>query len=275
MLFSSMLEQIITELHDDLVAFTEYVDTKYVNAIQTSGDIRQESKIFLYTILYKLNNGLNSCHLFINNSKASERHFDSLFVILRTLISDSLMTLYVIKKDYTADEAIEKNIWPLYTDHLKYGLSNLKRFGKSFWGYTDQQIRDEEAKIKTSYGKFFNKDGSFVYKSRSLSIGDVSEYLVSNDANIGNKNLVIKAQNLYSFFSKYEHLGILSFGLIHRQFNEKNKPVMIRQIIEAILVVGNTIEFCLHIWKQFDVHNDAKFQGFSKKFMDHRMKFNE
>ncbi|WP_426670481.1 hypothetical protein ACPPVU_04380 [Mucilaginibacter sp. McL0603] len=157
-----MLDQIITELHDDLVAFTEYVDTEYITAIKAAGDIQQEPKIFLYTILYKLNNGLNSSHLFINNTKTSERHFDSLFLILRTLISDSLMTLYVIKKDYTADDEIEKNIWPLYTDHLRYGLSNLKRFGKSFWGYSDKQINDEEAKIKQTYSKFFNKNGSFV-----------------------------------------------------------------------------------------------------------------
>jgi hypothetical protein len=257
------------------VAFTQYVNLKYVNEIKNTGDIRQEAKIFLYTILYKLNNGLNSCHLFINNTKESERHLDSLCVILRTLISDSLMTLYVIKKDYTTDEAIEKNILPLYTDHLKYGLSNLQRFGRKFWGYSEKQMKDEELKIKTTYSKFFNKDGSFKYKSKGMSIGDVADYLVSNDANIGNKNLVIKAQNLYSFFSKYEHLGILSFGLIHRQHDEKNRATIIRQIVEAILVIGNTIEFCLHIWKQFDVHNDAQFQGFSKKFTDHRMKFNE
>ncbi|HTD99044.1 MAG TPA: hypothetical protein VK668_07135 [Mucilaginibacter sp.] len=268
-----MLEQTITELHDDLVAFTEYIEKKYIVDIKAAGDIRAEPKIFLYTILYKLNNGLNSCQLFINNSKAAEKHFDSLFLILRTLISDSLMTLYVIKKDYTTEAEIEKNIWPLYTDHLKYGLSNLKRFGIKFWGMTEKEVSAEEQKIKKGYSKFFNVDGSFTYKSKGLSVGDVAEYLVSNDANIGNKNLVIKAQNLYSFFSKYEHLGILSFGLIHRQFEERNKPIMIRQVIEAILVIGNTIEFCLHIWKQFDVLNDETFQGYSKKFTEHRLKF--
>ncbi len=49
-------------------------------------------------------------------------------------------------------------------------------------------------------------------------MGDIAEYLVSTDANIGNPKLVIKAHNLYSFFSKYEHQDILSHGLTHRQY---------------------------------------------------------
>ena len=142
------LEDILATVHKDLENFTDFNNKNYIAQIIAQQDFNEEPKLFLYTVLYKLNNGLKSSRHFLNFSQETLPEMDSLFLILRTLISDSLMTVYVIKKDYSDNESIANNIRRLYTDHLKYGLQSLRRYGPKFWNYTKQQVCQEEDKIK-------------------------------------------------------------------------------------------------------------------------------
>ncbi|MCQ6957719.1 hypothetical protein [Mucilaginibacter aquariorum] len=256
-------------LYKDLIAFTNYVNLNYIDLILAKNDIKTEHKRFLYTVLYKLNSGLDSCQLFVYNFNQTERHLDSLFLILRTLISDSLTTLYVINKDTKSNEDILKNIMTLYTDHLKYGLMNLGKYGRKIWGYSEEKINEETKKIKKDYSEFFDRDGNFKFKPFRVTIGDIAEYLIKNHADNISEALVIKGYDLYYFFSKYEHLGVLSLPLIHRQYDPENKPEILRQVGQAINVISFMIEYCLKHWSDFKVEDDADFQNLLKNLSKH------
>jgi hypothetical protein len=265
-----MNKEIIKQIHDDLVAFTDHINQAYVAPITKCQDFADEPKLFLYTILFKLNNGLSSCRLFLSTGEHWQRHLDGLFIILRTMLSDSLISQYVIRKDYKGDAHIIENIRPLYTEHFKFTLRDLRKYGKKFFKYTDKDIGAEEQKIRKKYSDYFEVDGSFKYKPEITTLGDKVEYLVDNIDEEEVKVLLIKAHNLYMHFSKYEHLGILSLPMIWRQFDEKNHVTIFRQVTEAIMIVGHSIELCLRMWKQFDSGIDPAVRLSIEKFQKHR-----
>jgi hypothetical protein len=266
------MKEITKEIHDDIIGFTNHVNINYVAPIIKLDDYHQEPKTFLYTILYKVNNGLSSCQLFLTDSIDSERHLDGLFLILRTLISDSLITNYVIRKNYINDLGIINNILPLYSEHLKFSLDNLRQYGKKFWNYSDAQIGKEVNKLIKLYSNYIDKDGKLKYKPERTTMGQKADYLITNIPEEEVKLLIIKAHSLYMFFSKYEHLGILSLPLIQRQYDKKNKVTILRQVVEAIAVIGHTIELSIKIWKQFNVDEDKIFQSYIVKFYKQREK---
>lgn len=260
-------KDVTKQIHDDIAGFTTHVNLNYVAPIIKQKDFKEEPKLFLYTVLYKVNNGLSSCQLFLTDNQDSQRHLDGLFLILRTLISDSLITNYVIRKNYTNDSDIVKNILPLYSEHLKFGLDNLRQYGKKFWKYTDAEIGKHVNKFISNYSEYINKDGTLKHKPERTTMGQKADYLISNIPEEAVQNLIIKAHSLYTFFSKYEHLGILSLPLIQRQYDEKNQLTIIREVVEAVAVIGHTIELTLKIWKQFNVDADHVFQSYIGKFI--------
>ncbi len=46
---------IIKQIHDDLVELTDHVNQTYVAPITKNHDFADEPKLFLYTVLFKLN----------------------------------------------------------------------------------------------------------------------------------------------------------------------------------------------------------------------------
>lgn len=265
-----MNKDIITQIHDDLVELTDHINLTYVAPITKSQDFAEEPKIFLYTVLFKLNNGLSSCRLFLTNGDLWQRHLDGLFIVFRTLLSDALICQYVIRKNYQGDAQIIENIRPLYTEHFKFTLRDLRKYGKKFFNYSAKDIGAEEQKVRMQYSDYFEVDGSFKYKPEITTMGEKVEYLVDHIEESEVKLLIIKAHNLYMHFSKYEHLGILSLPMIWRQFDEKNHVTIFRQITEAIIVVGHSIELCLRMWKQFDASVDPVLGALIEKFHKHR-----
>jgi len=262
--------KLIKQIHDDLIEFTDHINENYVAPITKAGDFADEPKLFLYTVLFKLNNGLSSCRLFINTDELWQRHLDGLFIILRTMMSDSIICQYVIRKDYKVDGDIVKNIRPLYTEHFKFTLRDITKHYKKLFNYSQTEVDTAIRELKNNYNNYFNKDGSFKYKPEVLTMGYKVEYLVDDLHDEAVKLLIVKAYNLYMHFSKYEHLGILSLPMIWRQFDEKNHVTIFRQIVEAIMVVGHSIELCLRIWHQYDLNIDPVVQGSTKKFEHHR-----
>ncbi|GGH16812.1 hypothetical protein [Mucilaginibacter phyllosphaerae] len=259
--------EIRAQIHNYIIGFTGHVNVNYIAPINKQNDFHEEPKTFLYTVLYKVNNGLSSCQLFLTESKDYERHLDGLFLMLRTLLSDSLITNYVIRKNYTNDSDIVKNILPLYSEHLKFGLYNLRQYGKKFWKYSDIQIGEHVNKFISNYSDYINKNGTLKYKPERTTMGQKADYLITNIPEEAVQQLIIKALSLYTLFSKYEHLGMLSLPLIQRQYDKKNQLTIIREVVEAIAVIGHTIELCIKIWKQFDADIDPIFQSFINKFV--------
>lgn len=260
------MKETFSQIHDDLLAFTNHVNQNYVALIDETKDFQFEPKRFLYTVLYKVNNGLSSCGLFLTDTHNFERHLDGLFLILRTLISDCLITHYVIRKNYINDEGIVKNILPLYSEHLKFGLDNLRKYGKKFWNYSDAQINKHVKSFIANYSDYINKDGTLIHKPERTTMGQKAEYLVTNVRDEEVKLLIIKAHSLYMLFSKYEHLGILSLSLMQRQFDEKKKITIAREIVESVIIIGHTIGLTIKIWQQFDIESDSVVNSYINKF---------
>jgi hypothetical protein len=261
----------IKQIHDDLVELTDHINQTYVAAITKDRDFADEPKLFLYTVLFKLNNGLSSCRVFLNTDNLWQRHLDGLFLILRTMMSDSLICQYVIRKDYDGNDAsIVKNIRPLYTEHFKFTLRDIGKYYKKIYDYTDEQVAAATENLKKMNSDYFNRDGSFKYKPEVSTMGSKVAYLICDINEDVVKLLIGKAYNLYMHFSKYEHLGILSLPMIWRQYDEKNHVTIFRQIVEAIIVVGHSIELCLRIWDQYDVAADPVMQSAIRKFDQHR-----
>ena len=57
--------------------------------------------------------------------------------------------------------------------------------------------------------------------------------------------------------------------MIWRQYDENNHVTIFRQVVEAIMVIGHSIELCLRIWNQYDVTIDPVVQSSIGKFQKH------
>jgi len=75
---------------------TYFVNTEItldVIDLDKSGKLNEEPLKFLYTILLKINNGLDTCSILFLNFLDKPHFVDSLIVICRSLIADSAIFL--------------------------------------------------------------------------------------------------------------------------------------------------------------------------------------
>ena len=57
--------------------------------------------------------------------------------------------------------------------------------------------------------------------------------------------------------------------MIWQQYDEKNYASIFRQVVEAIMVIGHSIELCLRIWDQYDLTIDPVVKSTIGKFEKH------
>lgn len=133
-----------------------------------------------------------------------------LFLVLRTCVSDYLYLLYIdrIVRENISEEAIELEIKFLLSDNIKYLQKDLDDLKKN------NEISSEKYKvtmlsIKQMYPEFFDSKSVEPIKSNSKNFSAIAKELKQDDR----YSLKSKAYDLYKLYSKFEHIGALTFDL--------------------------------------------------------------
>ncbi|UZR96148.1 hypothetical protein [Chondrinema litorale] len=242
-----MIEKKVLELVSSIDEFTQFVHHKIVMEVLNSKLYIEEPRKFFYTVLVKSNNGLMASNQLIDKFNSLPHILDSLFVILRSLLSDTITFYYVLHKSFEK-ENLEENIKNLYFDHIRWSLENVKKVHRVIFSLNEEQVDEEINKIKMINKEFFDENGEPTVENKSIMPSAAIRFIFSNNTKKLNIENLKYAFSLYEIFSKYEHFGQFSYGLVHRQFKQENKQQLFDEIKTSIEIITNTINHTLNAW---------------------------
>lgn len=134
-----------------------------------------------------------------------------LFIILRSCISDFLSLKYIdkiIKDNKESQDLIEQTIKGYLVDNIKFlkrEIDYLLQDGELSIDKADADWKN----IQTLYSEFFDTDTGELISSEYKQPSQIKRFLKDDERYL----LDSKAYDLYNLFSKFEHLGALSFDL--------------------------------------------------------------
>lgn len=133
-----------------------------------------------------------------------------LFIVLRTCISDFLYLNYVnrIIRDSGSDENIEQEIKYLLADNLEHRLKELNDLKKN------KEISPEKfdlylSSMKQIFPEFFDGKTGELMNTKTKGFKEINRILKQDKQ----YSLESKAYDQYILFSKFEHIGALTFDL--------------------------------------------------------------
>ncbi len=225
-----------------LGSLTDFVNSSFiVSLVENKEILEDESARFLYTVLFKSNNGLGTASFLLANYSNKPHFVDSLVIIVRSLISDYAMLWYVlVVSDDPTDyhqEKFRRTVQGLNFDHVKSTMSGVKLCFGPVYGYTKAQIDTNILEIIKSRPQYFDSEGKPNVEKVTSSVRAALAEIAKRRTSPDELWLAQRYYHHYDIFSKYEHLGEFSFNLIHRQFNAEHKDSLARDIVDAITVL--------------------------------------
>jgi len=216
---------------------TAFVNIKLLPELKNISDANKEPNIFLCALFLKTNNALESANLLIANIKSKPQFLDSLFVILRTLMSDLITFDYIFHRANMDMNQLLKEIDNLNYDHLKHTIKNIGVYGK-LYGDSQDEIARLTNELVSKNKKYFDADGKALSQYKGLkSIGNMMLELRSQISTKDKLTSLIVAFQNYDKFSKYEHLGGLTALLVTRGYKDEYEKSIAHEIMESIVVV--------------------------------------
>jgi len=126
---------------------------------------------------------------------------------------------------------------------------------------SESKISEKIDELKSMNPKYFNENGEPKLKPLKLSVSSMARKIISNKTKDENLEYLITAKELYDRFSKYEHFGILTLDLIHRQFKSERLNEVFQDIFWANKVILFYINNLIGIWLKKE---DKEYKVFEK-----------
>lgn len=229
---------------DKLTAYTNaiqelvaYATKNFIFELMNKKDIMKDPDKFVYTLLFKLNNGLESANLLIMNILRKPQFLDSVQLILRTLLLDVITFDYILFKSNKDDDKFLSEVENLNYDHLKFTIKNIELFGCLYGDSkdtTDAIITD----LKSKYPEYFDANGDPLSRFKGMKSGSgmIKEIKSGTSAEVPLDFLIMAFDN-YSKFSKIEHLGGLTTFLVHRAYKLEHQNQVAIEILSSVHVI--------------------------------------
>lgn len=253
------IERFSVALHD----YTALVHAQVLPEIKAlQHTLRDEPYVYNYTVLHKLNSALGAC-AFLMKEVGTRRHFsDSIFLILRASISDSLMFCHILNKSDGNHEKMNALIKSLYFDHYDYAFKD-PELVSAVRGVTLAEVEAEILELKTDNPEFFDGGGKPRVPSWKTSVRTTLKFAVSNDVDPNLRQFMKNMFGYYELFSKYEHFGFMTFSLTHRHERTEELEKVPFQIMDSIInLIIPTYGHAIALWP------DVK-QRYQQSFVDH------
>lgn len=196
----------------------------------------EEPDKFYYTILYKVMTLLDTISLLMGNLENKRYYFNSIYLLLRTSLSDIVCLYYVFEKFLDKTEAKDR-IQLIMDDHVH-----------SIFHAADNE---ERQLLMQTFPNCFTS-GKLKKTVHKVSVKAMHTQISSPSI----KKEVASAMNLYNFFSKLEHNGELSFNIMHKPFTSEGYESAKSKVCDAITTIVFGIQPPLLNWIKMD---DARF----------------
>jgi len=141
---------------------------------------------------------------------------------------------YLLERSENDEDKFVANIKALYFDHIDYTIRCINGDFAAIYGDTKEISQRRIDEIKKNRTEYFDSCGNSCIRPLNVSVRTALRYIASNTASKEKKLLIQKFYHHYDIFSKYEHLGDLTFEFIHRQYKDETKHELAQSIAESI-----------------------------------------
>jgi hypothetical protein len=265
------MKEDIAKYSSKIATLTFHLMNNVISKIWNDDSINKEPHKYLYTVLFKTNNALDTSNILTLNIIDKPTTTDSLFLILRTAISDLVIYEYLLRIS-KSDEDFENNIHRMYYDHIENTIKEMRKFYGNAYKESESKINEKIDELKSMNPNYFKEDGQPKFIPLKLSVSSMARKIISNKAENENLEYLITAKELYDRFSKYEHFGILTLDLIHRQFKEERLIEVFQDIFWANKVILFYVDNIIGIWlkkedEEYKIFDDLRREIADLKWM--------
>lgn len=169
-------------------------------------------------------------------------------LLLRTGISDFLTFFYfklIIKENYPNVESINNGIKKFLAVNIKYLMKEIEFYLSKEW-ITSPQRDDELQRIKRLYDDFFDSSTGELIKPEDKKISEITKLLEEQH----DFKLMASAYEIYKIYSKYEHVGALTYDL--QKIHLKNIDFDIAGIIASVVYIFLGVESIVESMSEYE-----------------------
>ena len=239
-----MTEKFFSDVTSIIVRFTTCYHREVISQIVHTRDYIAEPKRFFYTVILKTNNTLNALNIYLRDFDKKPEYHISLFILLRAILSDVIVSEYIIvsgANDAQRSEIIER----IYMDHVDKTNQSIDRIYALINRWDLTRVATEKSEFLKSASQYFDSNGELLVKPLRTSPETLLKLLLTQKPNSANFDLLRKAFECYDRFSKYEHLGLFSFLLVHRGYDDRNIIKCLIEIFDAInIIFAAQLNYC-------------------------------
>lgn len=222
---------------NNISALTNLVYKDFILELMKNEKINTEPYKFEYTILHKLNNGITTVNLLILNIFNKPQFVDSVCILLRTLLSDVITLDFVYTNSHGKSDEYLKQIQNVYYDHIKFTLNNIDLFG-ILYDESQEEINKKKIQLIKNKNEYFGKNQKPLSHLKGLkSCSGMVRQIKNQTSSRFPLDFLILAYEHYDIFSKYEHLGCLTFQLTHRGYQDNSTKRILNEIQTSIMVI--------------------------------------
>ena len=248
-------ETYFEELSSLILEFTHNYRTTFVNRIMNSDEYINEPERFFYVIIHKTACSLEASNIFIRNFDSRRDYHIPLFIILRTILSDILTAEHITHCAITEKDCNEL-IEEIYFDHVDNIIKTCNTSYRHIYQWNENETKKQIGEIKNN-SRFYDSNGIAKRKSKSKSLTKIIVDIFSSVKDKKSVSHHARAFDLYGIYSKIEHLGELSFHLIHRGYDDNKQRALWFDLYDSIVFIIGALMSYKDIWKE--IQYDKKY----------------
>lgn len=252
-------EDFFSELSFLILKYIDYYKKSILSHIIRKKEFQTEPHKFFYTIMFKTCSTFEASNILIRNYHSHPHYQSSLSILFRSIMADIIIAEYVIKKG--TDNNKEDIIKSIYFDHISNIISACEKIYPIVYKWSKKRVESEIAQIKKNNPEFFNNQIKPLKASPSKLVKTIFAESKKGDYKL---ELLKSSYNLYDEYSKFEHLGELSFKLIHRGFKKDESEKLILRLIESIRIITSVLNNYTNLWETINPEYKIKLKKLTK-----------
>ena len=231
-----------------LGTYTASFNEIVIQKILQSERYADEPERFYFTLISKINGTLDVSNLLISNFHSHPHFHPSLFILLRSILSDIIVGEYVKMIPSNPSETIDL-INSIYRDHIHKTFKSISGIYAVLDEWSPADIAKEKQKIIDARPEYFDAAGNLNFKFNPLSHHKMITDVFSKKGKEDDFSVFRDIFSNYDLFSKYEHLGELSFKLIHNPYTIESTREQFADVCRSVgIIVVALMGYCM-VWE--------------------------
>lgn len=258
-------ENYFEKLSSLILTFTHEYRKNLIDKIIPFEKPIKEPEKFFYVIIHKSVCSLEAANIFVRNFDSRRDYHIPLFLILRTVISDILTAEHITHCSKT-DEHAEELIEEIYFDHLHNVIKACNSSYRHLYQWNSNEYETQINSLKKQ-SRFYDDEGNALKKHKSKSLSKLISEIYSSTQDKDSLTLHRRAYDLYSIYSKFEHLGELSFYLLHRSYDNDKQNTLRLDLYDSINFIISGLMAYKKVWSQIE-HDSVHFENLQKQITE-------